>query len=1599
MTIGEDIEEYFPRGGQGGEIKKKRNFVFEKKNQFEPKGKKPGRRERKKRAKHSSICDEPESDIIFERFEPLVYKGLSEGTLAFCSVREIFEKYVDISMPGRLSARLYIENVSDPYFNILNQGAQESVEGDKPSPLSSMFRVGQHVNCSVLSVKNDSHYIVRVSSNPAHVNGHMTFDMAKPGCVIQMAVQSVEDHGYMMFSGISGLVSFLPKANAISFINDICNFKPLAVGQIVWCLVTKSKLSGTSNTVQVTLDFDSITKSKLSDEVSIGLLNPGVRVDVTVNKIVSQNLLVDIKDSDIRGYIEESQLSSMFSKPEDYKIGYLHTATVLYKFPYAKLVALTLKSNPTTISKEEIKHGTIFEDAEIKAIMKRGICLQLECKRKIYKGMISVRRLGENVDYVSLSTKFPIGNHIKCRVIGFDALEQVYSCSTDDKLLNEKFLSQSDIQIGQLVDVKVETIKKSGVEVSVGAIKGYVPSQHICDVVIQNPLEKITLKSMHKAKVLNIDGSNILFTLRPTLVKTRSLTNFHSVEVGDAYYGWVNKILPSAITVSFFGGLFAHIKEENLLEHPHKYTVGELVKCYVVEIRQGKLPVFSLLKSVQKMALTVGNTYSLVVKGISKGGLTCFFISKGQNFNGFIPLSHFSDFNEFCEAEMKKYQHGSIIDKALLLSVNEKVPLFTLKQSVFDFFQNHPEMSDGFQSLKKNMLLPCSVSEVLDDRILVCAPIPGFNGKVPITAEKLLRKVASYSPYEGIVASVSEVFHNAVEVSLSCHLSDKQRLKWSIHNLENFLKYTQPLQKYRMGTKVQCKVINVQERSLNVEIDSTNLKGIIRKTSSANYKKGQTLTAVVLYHDNKENLFYLYLDNSDISIFNPLNASLLKTNVSGLVLFVNPAFIIALVSDSGVGSIVFLPIIIDPNNPKMALSPKAITPFSTCNIILKSMQEWPGERDVYFWIGKTGDFLSVTEYKKQRAKEFEKCATETEDEPQNSGCLGDIVPQEEISEVPKNKKKMKKLSNNIVELPSENALSDKGNDGSQVEIKKKKKEKLESLSETDLPSEEPKRKLKNSGEKIKKSKKSSFVVSDLPCDMDENHRSSSPQQSKSNLFLEVASGNEEAADNVNTEIKKKKKRKNKANSDSSLTLNESTEEVHDNPPPSKVLKIENKCEEEESKPEDKLRNKKSEKNKKKKKDDLSKTIVDAREIIESRKKKNVDKIPKNGASEIKDARQIIECRKKGHDDSSKSEVSENKKRKKENDCSETSVSLEDVGGFEWEATPADLARVISGTADEEQLSEDSDEETVVAKKMTPAEKRAAAYETERRVREKEEELLIAESNPQSAEHFDRLLTANPNSSKLWIMYMAHHMQATEIEKARSVAKRALKHINVRLEEERLNIWIASLNLENAYGTPDSFKEVLSDALKYNDDYKVYKRVLDIYAESQKKAELESLVHQLVKKYKSKIDCWIECQSALMKAGLHDKARNYLQRSLEALPTKDYCTLVSRFALLENKNGFPDQAQSLFENLLTSYPKRVDLWFVYVDMLTKSGNPQLARNVLERATSQTLPVRKMKALYQKWVKFEESFGTPDKVQEVKDAALNYVNNLTSSLKDV
>lgn len=81
--------------------------------------------------------------------------------------------------------------------------------------------------------------------------------------------------------------------------------------------------------------------------------------------------------------------------------------------------------------------------------------------------------------------------------------------------------------------------------------------------------------------------------------------------------------------------------------------------------------------------------------------------------------------------------------------------------------------------------------------------------------------------------------------------------------------------------------------------------------------------------------------------------------------------------------------------------------------------------------------------------------------------------------------------------------------------------------------------------------------------------------------------------------------------------------------------------------------------------------------------------------------------------------------------------------------------------------------------------------------------------------------------------MVFYLQMAEIDKARGVAQKAIKTILYNEEQERLNVWVALLNLEMMYGTQATLDDVFNRATQNCDSYKIHCHLAEIYARASK----------------------------------------------------------------------------------------------------------------------------------------------------------------------
>ncbi|KAK3094517.1 hypothetical protein FSP39_002771 [Pinctada imbricata] len=231
---------------------------------------------------------------------------------------------------------------------------------------------------------------------------------------------------------------------------------------------------------------------------------------------------------------------------------------------------------------------------------------------------------------------------------------------------------------------------------------------------------------------------------------------------------------------------------------------------------------------------------------------------------------------------------------------------------------------------------------------------------------------------------------------------------------------------------------------------------------------------------------------------------------------------------------------------------------------------------------------------------------------------------------------------------------------------------------------------------------------------------------------------------------------------------------------------------------------------------------------------------------------------------------------------------------------------------------------------------------------------------------------------VWLRYMSYHLEATEVDKARAVAERALTTMSSSCEsfafcsekQENFNVWVGYLNLENMYGTPELLKKVMDRALKENKPKKVYWHMIKVYIQSGKMEEAEQLYTTMTNKLRQKRKVWKEFGEFHYKNHRPESARKILQSSLKSLDKKYHAGTISKFAQMEFEYGEPERGKTMFENLLRKKPKRTRIWSLYIDLVTKLGEIENARKMYERVGNLNLSAKKMRFFFKKYLDFEK-----------------------------
>eukprot|EP00930_Biecheleria_cincta_P038144 TRINITY_DN26206_c0_g1_i1.p1 TRINITY_DN26206_c0_g1~~TRINITY_DN26206_c0_g1_i1.p1 ORF type:complete len:1998 (+),score=467.03 TRINITY_DN26206_c0_g1_i1:33-5996(+) len=380
----------------------------------------------------------------------------------------------------------------------------------------------------------------------------------------------------------------------------------------------------------------------------------------------------------------------------------------------------------------------------------------------------------------------------------------------------------------------------------------------------------------------------------------------------------------------------------------------------------------------------------------------------------------------------------------------------------------------------------------------------------------------------------------------------------------------------------------------------------------------------------------------------------------------------------------------------------------------------------------------------------------------------------------------------------------------------------------------------------------------------------------------------------------------------------------------------------------------------------------------------------------------------------KAEQKKAKKKLKKSDA-ETKQSPEDSDEEPWKHSSADVKNGLSAASgfdfaefkvnEASSSDEDADDGDVdKKKKISKRQKKAKKLAEQQELQQQEAENADGQwaEDPRSVEDFERLLLTEGDTSIVWIRYMAFHLKMSDLEKARQVAERAVKHVGFAETKERFNVWVAYMNLECTFGSDDSADALFRRAASHNDAKQVYLQLARIH-ERNKKPELAAKAHDAcTRKFPHSKKVWIAFLTFLYQQQDTEGSHKLLPKSLAALPKRKHPVVVTKAALLEYQFGSPERGRSIFEGLLDSYPKRTDLWSIYLDAHIKAHTPpkvpaadfQEVRALMERCCAMKLKATKMRFFFKRWLDFEKKWGDADSQEIVRKKAREFVESQAS-----
>uniref|UniRef100_A0A8D0CUM6 Protein RRP5 homolog n=1 Tax=Sander lucioperca TaxID=283035 RepID=A0A8D0CUM6_SANLU len=1507
----------------------------------------------------SNYCEKKAFDLsgqVTENWEKTRKNcNVKEGILMLGCVKEVTDFEVTVSLPCGMQGFLSIRNICDSYTKLLSEQL-ESADTEEICSLPHIFYPGMVFRCVVakLDVARGGSLSIQLSINPKLINKALTSTSLKAGMVLSGCVESVEDHGYIVDIGINGTKAFLHK----KAVKDKHNPEDLTVGQYVTSQVEEVKNDG--RVVRLSVSPPAVAQACAESEQGWNLTNllPGLLVKATIKKVTKHGLILDFLSS------FSGQVDFLHMEPGQTSI--LHQSTqvracVLYVEPSTRLVGLSLRSyllqpgtrvDPSPAGGDRI--GEVVQNCKMTTMHHMsGAMLELPDKTLAF---VHRNHLKESNEPANENRVLAMTEHT-CRILDFSAMDQIHFASLRKSVIDKRFYRYHDLQAGQVVEGTVSVLLNHGMVVHLSDhIKGLVPRTHLSDILLKNPEKKYIEGMKIKCRVLSVDAENkkLYLTRKKALVES-SLPLFLSyadARPGCVSHGYIVCIKDFGCIVRFYNNVkglvpLSELSSEPVISPEEVFYVGQVFKAKVLQCDPDKAKMLLSFKAAAEGDTEEAATAQLEAKVLKKSvnGLEVAVLP--DEVRAVLPTMHLSDHISNCPLLWESLQEGDVISNVMCFNKNKQNITLTKKPTVRWSLEEGVVAKD-FSEITVGMQLIGWIKNIMSYGVFVEFPygLVGLAPKSAMTDKFISDTITVFQPGQTVLAKVT-------------NLDEEKR---------RFLVTLKMSEVISPEGDVQTRLINgLQERKAVAEMLA--VRGMIAlvfnysfevclqcRTSHylcVNLTPGQKATAVILRVDVLSSCVHVSLLPKLVAKKKSLAEG---SKYTAMVQHIDRDF--AIISLEDTAQLTVIQTSSHLNETFLSESEKLKAGMCLAvEVIEPSCQELQG--------------LSLVSWQRTAPN---RQRTTSENQTSSKGyCFGEIV-----------RGKVRTVKPTSLQVTLEDGSTGsvhvsevvEGADVCQgsfptasVKVGSAVTARViggrEASSHRYLPFSHPKFTYTIPELTLIPSVSLGMVTNIQPqvgllvklpfggmgtvdvtdlfhwiCEFVLN-----PQQAKPAKDPEVLSVDQLKAGQIIRGYVK-----SVGEQGVFISIDKEEELVHLSLLP-----------EDTGKP-----------------DVLPESLgLPLRLIGEEKKEHDTKKKMKRAASESEQVTNGFTFL----------SLSLSLSRIKLSFLPPSDpCRLQVAAGFSWDVG---LSSLKPASAAQEGDSSDGEDQDGSSKKKSRHELEQEKKAAEKALVQRETELMDPNLRPQDAAAFERLLLASPNSSLLWLQYMAHHLQATQIEQARAVAERAIKTISFREEQEKLNVWVALLNLENMYGTEESLKKVFERALQFCEPMPVYQQLADIYAKSDKTKEAEGLYKTMVKRFRQNKAVWLSYGTFLLQQGQSDAASALLQRALKSLPSKESVDVIAKFAQLEFRYGDSEKGRTMFDKVLTSYPKRTDLWSVFIDLMVKHGSQKEVRALFDRVIHLSVSIKKIKFFFKRYLEYEKKHGTPQSIQAVKEKAIEFV----------